>query len=148
MFSRILVGLDGSSEGHRAGLAALEVAARFKAELTILTIVPEGTDPQDAYLQGLVPRDVETKALHHQIDELREKGVAMGVPRVEIVNLQGKVVETFLGYLRRHPHDLAVVGSRGLSRGSRLLLGSVSSGLVNEAPCPVLVVRSVSRSPA
>ncbi|MGD0250951.1 MAG: universal stress protein [Thermoplasmata archaeon] len=34
-----------------------------------------------------------------------------------------------------------MVGSRGLSTARRILLGSVSTALVNHAPCPVLVVR-------
>jgi nucleotide-binding universal stress UspA family protein len=125
---------------------ALEIADRFQARLTIVTVVPTGTDPQEAYLQGLVPRDVETKALHHQVDELQEEAKGRGIPSVEVVTLEGKVVETFLAYLQSHPHDLVVVGSRGLSRGSRLLLGSVSGGLVNGAPCPILVVRSTGRA--
>ena len=37
--------------------------------------------------------------------------------------------------------DLVVVGSRGLGRLDRLLLGSVSTSVVQRAPCPVLVVR-------
>ena len=45
------------------------------------------------------------------------------------------------GPLEQNPTDLLVVGSRGLSAARRLLLGSVSTALVNHAPCPVLVVR-------
>jgi len=37
--------------------------------------------------------------------------------------------------------DILVVGSRGLSPVKRMLLGSVSSYLVEHASCPVLVVR-------
>lgn len=37
--------------------------------------------------------------------------------------------------------DLVVVGSRGLSRVERVLLGSVSTKVVQRAPCDVLVVR-------
>jgi len=37
--------------------------------------------------------------------------------------------------------DLLVVGSRGLSRFSSILIGSVSQSLVAHAPCPVVVFR-------
>ena len=36
--------------------------------------------------------------------------------------------------------DLLVTGSRGYGPMTRVLLGSVSRKLINEAPCPVLVV--------
>jgi nucleotide-binding universal stress UspA family protein len=58
------------------------------------------------------------------------------------VFIQGDVVPALITFLNGNPHDLAVTGSRGLTRGQRLLLGSVSAGLVGEAPCPVLVVRT------
>jgi nucleotide-binding universal stress UspA family protein len=37
--------------------------------------------------------------------------------------------------------DLIVVGSRGMGGFKRMLLGSVSSGILNHAHCSVLVVR-------
>jgi nucleotide-binding universal stress UspA family protein len=36
--------------------------------------------------------------------------------------------------------DLLVLGSRGFGPVMRLLVGSVSSRVIREAPCPVLVV--------
>jgi nucleotide-binding universal stress UspA family protein len=38
--------------------------------------------------------------------------------------------------------DVVVVGSRGRGAIRRALLGSVSTHVVNNAPCPVLVVRT------
>ncbi len=40
--------------------------------------------------------------------------------------------------------DLIVMGSRGLGTWNRLLLGSVSSAVVNHAKCSVEIVRSVA----
>jgi nucleotide-binding universal stress UspA family protein len=37
--------------------------------------------------------------------------------------------------------DLVIVGSRGLNKVQRLLMGSVSSKVVHRAPSDVLVVR-------
>ena len=40
-----------------------------------------------------------------------------------------------------HDAQLIVVGSHGWGAARRFLSGSVSTGLVHSAPCPVLVVR-------
>jgi nucleotide-binding universal stress UspA family protein len=77
------------------------------------------------------------------IEELRTSALARGVPSLEPVFLQGDVLPVLLQYLNSHPHDLLIAGSRGLTRGQRFLLGSVSTGLVAEAPCPVLIVRGL-----
>jgi nucleotide-binding universal stress UspA family protein len=37
---------------------------------------------------------------------------------------------------------LIVMGSRGLTRIKRVIMGSVSESIVRHAPCPVLVARS------
>jgi nucleotide-binding universal stress UspA family protein len=146
MFSKVLVALDGSVPGYRACRAALEVAARFGARLTLLTVVAPELGPQRAQLESLVPRAGTGLTLNHQIEEAKANALAMGIPAVETVVLRGRAIESVLGYLRTHPHDLLVVGSRGLSRGSRLVLGSFSSEMVNRAPCPVLVVRPAPAS--
>jgi nucleotide-binding universal stress UspA family protein len=39
--------------------------------------------------------------------------------------------------------DLIVMGARGMSKIRELLLGSVSEGVVRNAPCNVLIVKKV-----
>jgi nucleotide-binding universal stress UspA family protein len=141
MFERVLVAFDGTAESRRACRVALEVGARFGSALTVATVRPPGRTPSEGQLDRLVPIDAEGRTVQAMIEEYQADGKARGLKAVEPVFLEGEVTEAILTYLERNPHDLVVVGSRGLSRGRRLLLGSVSSTLVNEAPCPVLVVR-------
>ncbi len=69
-----------------------------------------------------------------------------GVTAVTGVCTDGVVVDELLAELEDHTPDLLVIGSRGLSAAKRLLIGSVSSAMVNHAPCPVLVVRPPAKS--
>ena len=46
-----------------------------------------------------------------------------------------------LYYAERENIDLIIVGTRGRSGFKRLFLGSISSGIVTHAHCPVIVVR-------
>jgi nucleotide-binding universal stress UspA family protein len=142
MFGRILVAFDGSAPARRATHVATEIAARFHSVLTIANVRPGGSVVRDPVLESLVPLSEEGKAFVSVVEEVRSRALAEGAAAVESVLLQGDVVETLLDWLSHHHQDLVVVGSRGLTRGRRLFLGSVSSGLVNRAPCPVLVVRA------
>ncbi len=141
MFDRILVAFDGSPSSQHACEVTLELAAKFHSSVTVATVHPPSKDPTDGHLESLVPVDAEGRSLAVLIDEMKAKATRRKIPSLEAVFLQGDVAETLMSFLREHPHDLVVTGSRGLSRGKRLFLGSVSSELVDGAPCPVLVVR-------
>ena len=141
MFERILAGFDGSSHSRRAVQVAGELAGRFRSALTIAIVRPTDQSEEMARLEALVPISKDGRTLVSLLDEMRNEALGRGARTVEPVTLRGEILESLLGYLAQNPQDLVVVGSRGLTPGRRLLLGSVSSGLVNSAPCPVLVVR-------
>jgi nucleotide-binding universal stress UspA family protein len=141
MFDRILICIDGSTFGQRACRIGVDVASKFRSRVTLVTVLPPGSGETDAVLATLVPRGDEHKTLKTQFEEIRSEALARGVPSVDVVYLQGRVAESVLQFLANNPHDLVVVGARGLRRGSRILMGSVSAALSTAAPCHVLVVR-------
>jgi nucleotide-binding universal stress UspA family protein len=51
------------------------------------------------------------------------------------------VVATIVEYAVSEKADVIVIGTRGRSGISKMLLGSVASGVVTYAPCPVVVVK-------
>lgn len=141
MFERVLVGFDGSPHSRRAFHVASEIAGRFQSALTIAVVRPLAAGEELARLDALVPVSGDGRTLATMLEELRELALDRGARVVEPVTLHGETLASLLDYLGRNPQDLVVVGSRGLTRSRRLLLGSVSAGLVNSAHCPVLVVR-------
>lgn len=141
MLERVLAGFDGSVHSRRAVQLAGEIAGRFGASLTIVVVRSSPRSEDVARLEALVPISEDGRTLTSILDELHKRATTLGARSVETVTLHGEVLDSILRYLSRNPQDLVVVGSRGLTPGRRLLLGSVSSGLVNSAPCPVLVVR-------
>ena len=58
---------------------------------------------------------------------------------------QGNPADEMLRLLGEDPHDLVLVGNRGMS-GPRRLLGGVPNELAHHAPCDVLVARTVGRT--
>ncbi len=65
--------------------------------------------------------------------------------RVNRVLGAGYPTEEILRVAARQPADLIVLGSRGVTGFTRMLLGSVSRTVARHAPCSVLVVRRTRR---
>jgi nucleotide-binding universal stress UspA family protein len=145
LFEKVLVAYDGRAQSQRALAAATDLAVRFGSTLTIATVSPGTEGSSDPQLARLVPVSEDERPLGTLLEEGRALALQKGVASVEVVFLRGETAAAILRYLARSPHDLLVVGTRELARAHRILIGSVSSSLVNGAPCPVLVIRPVRR---
>lgn len=140
-FDRIAVGFDGSSHAEKAVRVAINLAGKFQSVVTVLTWVPGANGMSDGALQELVPVTTDGTARAKLLEELRLSALAGGAKEFEAVAIEHDVLESMLGWLSRNPQDLMIVASVGQSRARRLIMGSLSTGLVTESPCPVLVVR-------
>jgi len=149
-FHRIAVVTDGSEHASRALQVAIDLAKRYDAELTILAIaplVPVFPTPNEPFVPAAVP-ETALPRFREIVEAAVAEARAAGLTAVTGMCGEGVVVEEILEYVRRHSVDLLIAGSRGLSTAKRILLGSVSTGLVTHAPCPVLVVRPVATPPS
>ncbi len=133
----VVVAVDWSPVSERAVGLAGEIARGLSARC-ILLHVRSGPDRSagsktsaSGSLQGAAAADART-----WLSRTRDAGVK----DVQLVVLDGSPVEAILSYLRTSPPDLLVFGRRGGSPGTALLLGGVSSALLQQARCPVLVV--------
>jgi nucleotide-binding universal stress UspA family protein len=123
------VGYVESPEGRDVLDEAIELAARLRRELRILTVVPAGGRQTGGH--RLAAHDAHLAALRRAADRARE--------RVSVTSrlLEGSAPEQLLSAA----DDLAllVVGSRRAGPVRRLLQGSVASRLVHAASCPLLI---------
>lgn len=132
----IAVGYDGGPESKVALQRAEALAKPSNAKLRLLTVItPPVVAPvmaPSASLPGYPPdpERVINEGLRSVDDTLAAKPVRLeGDPAMELTRECAEGV------------DLLVVGSRGYGPLARALLGSASRKVVQEAPCPVLVVR-------
>lgn len=59
----------------------------------------------------------------------------------EVIIAEESIVSEIIEFAERENIDLIIMGTRGRTGFKKLLLGSVASGVVNFAHCPVLVIR-------
>lgn len=125
--------LDGSS-AHAAD-EAIDLAAAQGAILLVLTVVPPAALPHLLRRGGpTAERDRRGRAAR----EIVSRAAARGVKATSVV-WYGAPAEAILEATRTEHADVVVLGSRKRTNLARML-GSVSSLVAGEAPCPVVVV--------
>jgi universal stress protein A len=145
---RILCAVDHSGPSLRAARFAWQLAAKCKAELTLLNVThqPDATQREIAdYLLREHIADaacvVVDEAAQTDLCLLRDQlGQGSSVP-VDCQVQAGEATTQIVAWAKDHAIDLIVVGHRGHNRLAGLLIGSVARRVIEAAPCPVLVVR-------
>jgi nucleotide-binding universal stress UspA family protein len=61
--------------------------------------------------------------------------------QTDVIVATKSIVAEIVGYAESENVNLIVIGTRGRSGLKRMFLGSVASGVVTYAHCPVLVVK-------
>ena len=144
-FRKILVAVDGSDPSYNASSYAIDLAKSNNAELIVLFIVSSAPSSDFDYAKvgrGKEIEAVESKEAHQVVDKVKQKATENKVSIKTAVLIQyTSVVKEIVEYAEKYNIDMIVIGNRGKSRFKKLLLGSVTSGVVTYSHCPVLVVR-------
>jgi nucleotide-binding universal stress UspA family protein len=148
---RILVAMDGSASSTRAANFAMHLCQLENAELVILHVLP---DIKQGGVIGLRAKYGDLKLVsaflqakiqeaNKWIEPIQKKAHKHGISStVEILENEGSsIVDIITKYAQKNRIDLITVGTRGLSKFKRLLVGSVSSALISHSQCPVLLVK-------
>ncbi|GIF01055.1 universal stress protein [Paractinoplanes rishiriensis] len=138
---RVVVGVDGSAPSAPALRFARDTAVARGAVLQVVhtwTVPYMGFAGPVAWPQEAID-DVAAQASQVLLDSLRGAGIDDARAGVELSLVQGPPAATLLEIA--DGADLLVVGSRGYGGWKGLLLGSVSTRAVTQAPLPVAVIR-------
>lgn len=147
----LLVAVDGSDNARRAANAAVDLAVKYGAELVVLHVMPRLTYefiPVSLSAPAVPPTgfgrlyDQAKKEAMKYVEEAATRAKNRGVTaRGEVLENAPSIVQAITDYATQEKVDLIVVGTKGLSGFKKLLIGSVSSGVVAHASQPVLVTR-------
>jgi nucleotide-binding universal stress UspA family protein len=138
MYRTVVLATDGSAGADVAADHAIALAAGETATLHVLHAVDVSAVPLDDHSAALLTALEETgrEAVETVARRARDAGVTDVVEAVE----RGPAHRRIVDYAGDHDADLVVVGTRGRTGLSRMLLGSVAERVVRTADRPVLVV--------
>ncbi len=147
---RVLLAYDGSAGATEAVGLAEAIAWPTDSALRVVNVVDPalmsaaGSWDAGASLTPQVDAAITASAreiMHEVVERLGSSGMS-----VEGQVLRDRAASAIVDAARDFGADVVMIGSRGHGTIASLLLGSVSSEVVDHAACPVLVARTASLS--
>jgi nucleotide-binding universal stress UspA family protein len=148
LFTRIVVGTDGSETASQAVAKATELAKITGAELNIVSAFEPVSKSRIAGEQRDAPADVQYEinpsedvnlVLEAAAAAARKEGV-----EVHTHPVQGDPADAILNVAERVEADLVVVGNKGMTGKRRFILGSVPNNISHHAPCSVMIIHTTA----
>jgi len=153
-FSKVLVAIDGSISSMHTIDYAISIAMKNNSQLVILYVI-------DVYKYPYLPSSIilaptfgsekyleERNEAEEQMNKIKEKYKQKTKNNIDSKELKTEIVEgaksaatTIMEYAESENIDLIIIGSKGRTSFKKLLLGSVSSDIIKNAHCAVLVIR-------
>jgi nucleotide-binding universal stress UspA family protein len=146
----VLIGTDGSDDAIAAAEAGLGLLGAPSAVTVVCVMDTPGaaTAGLESGFAGGMVSDAEVDRAWSMVEQDAREALERTVERlgvevpVEQVTRAGEAGPAICHLAEEIGADVIVVGSRGRGAIKRALLGSVSTHITNNAPCPVVVVRA------
>lgn len=141
-YSKVFVALDGTEQQDFVLARAIKVAANNDAKLFIGHVIDStALESAGAYPVDLI-NGLETAFKDSIAAQVEEAEANPAIPEVEIMIRSGRIRETLKDkMLDVVQPDLVLCGARGLSSIKYALLGSISTFLLRNTDCDILVVK-------
>jgi nucleotide-binding universal stress UspA family protein len=147
MFSRIVVGTDGSETASEALRQASQIGQQLGAELIVVSAYEPVSQTRLREERQQVPGDMAhtvgpREDVEATLEEAEQLIKSQGIDKVKTVSRQGDPADAILDVAEEENADLIVVGNKGMTGAKRFLLGSVPNKVSHHAPSSVLIVRT------
>jgi nucleotide-binding universal stress UspA family protein len=136
MFAHILVPLDGSEFAEQAIEPALSLAERYGARITLLTVIMEFPESRLQVAMHDPQSDVHARLY---LEEVRATQMGRASVPVALMVTHGLPAERIAEVAMESRADLIVMSTHGTT-GTRYTLGSIAWKILQDAPCPVLLM--------
>ena len=146
MFTRIVVGTDGSETAAEAVRQAVDLAKLAGAQLSIVSAYEPVPKRRLEDEQQGAPADVQHEIGPREDVNLVLDGAAAAARKegvdVQTHPIEGAPSDAILNVAEETGADLIVVGNKGMTGARRFLLGSVPNKVSHHAPCSVIIIRT------
>ena len=151
---KILLAVDGSHYSEAAIVLLKALGIGKKADVTVLTVIPERIFLGGHGLVDLLGRSAVLKTQARKAEEESALKLLYRLSKlfpsrelkVETLVRGGSPADEIIKTCRSIGADLVVVGLKGSSDSPDFLLGSVAHKVVKHAPCSVLIVKKESKA--
>ena len=151
MIKKILVAIDGSDLAYKSLDYALDLARKYSAEVTVLTVIQMPANSLLEQGSAFTPISSQSyrkklKNYHKEILSEATKNAKKSSPKIHFTTklVEGRPADKIVETAKLESFDLIVIGSRGLGGIKESFLGSVSDRVADEAPCPVLIIKNAN----
>ena len=147
MFKIIMLATDGSKLSQKATKSAIDLAAKFSAELVAVKVIPRYVQ---TYFEGsFTVADIDVKSIEAQwaagaqvvLDKIASSAAAKGLMIKTLVVKSDDISEGLVKAATKYKADLIVMASHGRKGIKRVLLGSETQNVLTHSTVPVLVLR-------
>ena len=142
----IIAPIDFSPVTNRVATAAIKLARLLKGRVVFLHVVPPPSPIRNILpaIEDVKLRTVSTgNEADKKLTELKH-ALQRKFHEMEFIHVSGAPVTCIVEQAQKLEAEYLVIGSHGHSAMHDVLMGSVASGVVKKAPCPVLLVPSIA----
>lgn len=138
----ILVGIDLSDCTDTIVKKTLEFSKVLAAKVWLLHVAEPEPDFVGYDVGPQSERDVLAEKFHLEHTEIQAIANNLRTEGLDATALlvRGATVDTILNEAAKLEADIIIVGSHGRGALQRLLVGSVSEGILQHAKCPILII--------
>jgi nucleotide-binding universal stress UspA family protein len=140
---RIAIAVDGSENSLRAVREAVNISSALKEKPALVLL--------NVHLSALispVAKGIDRHQIEQYMDQIAEEELKEAKAILtqsghdfSVIKGHGEVAATILDIIKKEKLNLLIVGGKGRSSISDLILGSVTTKLISHSPIPVLVVK-------
>ena len=136
----ILVPYDDSAYSNRAFVYALDLAKKYGAKLSVISIMYSSPTATQIKHQTTLDKE-KIKVMEKSYRRLRQVAKKFGVTITTKMLMQTSIVDNIVSFVTVNGVNLIVMGTRGRGGPKRLMFGSVAMATSQKAPCPVMLVK-------